>query len=299
MRMFKGITAGLVFAAVLSACGGGGGGNNNSTSSPTTPPPTETVPLLSGTVTNSVTKQGVAGASVELKSSSTTETLTTDAQGKYSSNDALPGAYTLTVSADNYTTSTPQQINLVEGSPAVVDVALEPTAKVTVSIEYSGPVEPGAALTATGTYAILDGSEFVSAKWEPITDSEGIPEGLEPAVSDPNSTTPTITMDSASDYAAYLVQVLKNPPITKADLPPDLNLQPINEIQKGMQNRNQAVAIDPMAMEKADGGPVEVHGHDEFRHVFVSSRTCETALGREHRRENRAGGCASSVIRQG
>ena len=65
-----------------------------------------------------------------------------------------------------------------------------------------------------------------------------------------------MTLGSASDYAAHLVQLLKEPPITAADLPPDLNLQPINEIEKGLQNRNQVVGIDPMALERAEEVPL-------------------------------------------
>ena len=103
---------------------------------------------------------------------------------------------------------------------------------------------PGAVLKATGSYIILDGSTFVSSNWSQTPD-EGVPATI---TTHPCST--TVTLGSVSDYAAHLIQVLKEPPITEADLPPDLNLQPINEIEKGLQDRNQVVAIDPMAYEK-------------------------------------------------
>ena len=217
---------------------------------------------LSGTVTNSKTGQGIEGATVRLSATGFTLSLTTDNQGNYSQY-LPPGVYTLDVSATNFTGSS-QSISLIDlssfdsspsisllGGPVLVDVALVPVANVIVTASVEGTKEPGAALPGTGTYTILDGSTFISSSWSQTPD-----EGVPATISDPSSTSPTITLGSVDDYAAHLIQVLKEPPITAADLPPDLKLQPINEIEKGLQDRNQVVAINPMGMEKGEEVPL-------------------------------------------
>jgi hypothetical protein len=100
-----------------------------------------------------------------------------------------------------------------------------------------------------GSYTILDGSTYIGSGW-----SLG---GGGPAnISDGSSDNTDVTLGSASEYAAHLVQVLREPPITESDLPPDLQLQPINQIEKGLQNRNQVVAINPMGLEEAETVPL-------------------------------------------
>ena len=116
---------------------------------------------------------------------------------------------------------------------------------VTLSASISGTPTPGATLTATGMYTLGAGESFVSSEWSQV-------EGAPVAIANPNNTTTNVTLGSASAYAAYLVEVLKTPPITAADLPPDLKLQPINEINKGLQDTTQVVAITPMADEKLE-----------------------------------------------
>jgi len=134
--------------------------------------------------------------------------------------------------------STPTISQTADGDPVIV----------TASVPNGAP---GAMLQATGSYVIQDGSTFISSNWSQTTD-----EGVPATISDPTINNPTVTLGSASDYAAYLIQVLKEPPITEADLPPDLKLQPINEIEKGLQNRNQVVAINPLAHERAGEVPL-------------------------------------------
>ena len=215
--------------------GGGGGGGSSTT--------------LTGTVTNSLTGQGIEGATVTLAATSSTITLTTDNRGQYSGRVSV-GAWELSISAANYTDST-QALNLIRGT-TVVDVALEPVASVVVNASVSGAGGPGAELSAMGTYTILDGSSFVSSSWSQ-TPGEGVPA----VIGDPSALNTTITLGDESTYVAHLIQVLKEPPITEADLPPDIMLQPINEIEKGLQDRTQVVPINPMALENAEEVPLK------------------------------------------
>lgn len=119
------------------------------------------------------------------------------------------------------------------------------TPNVIVEASVSGDPAPGAVLNAMGDYVILDGSTYISSNW-----STG--EGAAASFSDPSSDNPTVTLGDEGAFAANLIQVLKRPPITEDNLPPDLKLQPINEIEKGLQDRNQVVAINPFALEQAE-----------------------------------------------
>jgi hypothetical protein len=117
-----------------------------------------------------------------------------------------------------------------------------------------GTPHPGETLEVTGTYILDDGETFVSSNWSQVTD-EGLPveEISNPDnASDTGSHVTNVTLGSANAYAAHLIQLLKKPPITEDDLPPDLVLQPLNEREKGLQDRNQVVAINPLAYEKTE-----------------------------------------------
>jgi hypothetical protein len=109
----------------------------------------------------------------------------------------------------------------------------------------AGPYVPDGTLTATGSYTLEASETVTSTTW---TLKEGAPATFNTSTSNPTE----VTLGSAEEYATHLVEVLKEPPINAADLPPDLVLQPINEIQKGLQDRNQVVGINPMALEHAE-----------------------------------------------
>ncbi len=133
----------------------------------------------------------------------------------------------------------------------MVNVALVPVAKVIVTASVGGTKVPGAALPATGSYIIMDGSTFISTTW-----SQTPGEGVTATISNPAITNPTITLGTATAYASELIEVLQSPPISEADLPPDIKLQPYNEHEKGLQDRNQVVAINPFASEKTETVPL-------------------------------------------
>jgi hypothetical protein len=206
---------------------------------------------LSGTVTNSYTGLGIEGATVTLTGGGVTITMVTDANGNYNNKKVPIGAFTMTTSSPPNYPDVVQQVSLLKGF-RTVDVSMTPKAKVIVSASVSGDKVPGGSLSASGSYVIMDGSAFVSFNWSQSPD-----EGVTATISDPSDLNPTVTLGSASDYAAHLIQLLQEPPITAADLPPDLNIQPINEINKGLQNRNQVVGVDPLALERAEAVPLK------------------------------------------
>ena len=205
---------------------------------------------ITGTVTNSLTDAGVAGATVTMKvvNNPTTITMVTDANGEYSNGKGVKvpiSTYNITTSAPGYKDDV-QEFSTLKGQNTY-NVALEPVAPVDIDASVTDSAVPGAVLNATGSYMINDGSTYVSSGW-----SWG-GEGVEPVISD-GSDTPTVTLGSADDYAAHLIHVLEEPPVE--ELPPDLVLQPINQIQKGLQDRNQVVAINPAAHEHAAAVPL-------------------------------------------
>ena len=120
----------------------------------------------------------------------------------------------------------------------------------TLGASVTGTPEPGNTLTAQGTYTLDGGEIFTSSNWSQV---EGAPVGITTPdkLSDTGTHDTAVDLGSTSDYAAYLKEVLREPPITAADLPPEVELQPLGD-EKGLQNRNQVVAINPMGLEKAE-----------------------------------------------
>jgi len=203
---------------------------------------------MNGKVTNSYTGAGVAGATITLTATGTTITMTTDASGNYSNGKVQVGTYSMSTSKGNYTSAS-QSVSLLKGT-VTVNVPLTPVARVIVSAGVTGSAAPGANLSASGTCLIMDGSTLNSGLSGWSQGAEGVPTTIGSGLST------TIQLPSADTYLADLIEVLQSPPISEADLPPDIKLQPYNEIEKGLQDRNQVVAINPQAMEKNDALPL-------------------------------------------
>ena len=247
---------------------------------------------LSGTVTDSVTKNGIAGATITLQATGATITMVTDANGDYSNNKVPVGSFTMTTSATNYT-NVVQQVNLLKGRTTVdVIMALGSNSKVVVNASVTGAPVPGATLTGQGSCVINDGSTLISSGWS--QGAEGVPANIA------SGNAPSITLENVDVYAAHLIHVLKEPPVTAADLPPDLVLQPINQIEKGLQNRNQVVAINPMAMEHAVCASVDFHVRNQQRHIHERCCTYRcVAVAYQHRRRHRADQHHGVAVREG
>ena len=160
----------------------------------------QTPGAISGTVTDSVTSQPVAGATVSDGAGSTP----TDATGKYTLTNVVPGTYTITTSASGYTTQSATAVGVSPGATTTENVALVPqpgsiTGTVTdvvtgqpvagATVSYAGPKSTtGSATTATnGTYSFTslpEGGYSVSAS------ANGYVSWTGSAVVTPGSTTP-------------------------------------------------------------------------------------------------------------
>ncbi|MFZ0467993.1 MAG: carboxypeptidase-like regulatory domain-containing protein, partial [Thiogranum sp.] len=227
----------LAFAKKGGNGGGGGGGSSCGNGKSAT---------VSGTVTNNY-GASVAGASVTFATLTASCSTTTNGSGAYSIKVPV-ASYDVTFAAAHHATYMVTGSVVKNKNNAPLNAVLTADAPVIVTASVPNGA-PDAVLQAQGDYIILNGSTFVSSNWSQTPD-----EGVPATISDPSISNPTVTLGSATEYAAHLIQVLKEPPITEADLPPDLNLQPINEIAKGLQDRNQVVAINPLAHER--GGEV-------------------------------------------
>ncbi len=211
-------------------------------------------PGPSATVTGHVMNnysQSLAGASVTFKALTTSYSTVTDGSGNYTIKVPANASYDVSVSAANHATYMVTGSAIKGKNNPPLNVTLQAVARVVVSASVSNGAGPGDTVTATGSYTILDGSSFSGTDWSYVGD------GVVPVISSPNSGTTQVTFGAEGAYKDHLIQVLKDPPITAADLPPNLNLQPINSIQKGLQNRYQVVGIDPKANEEAEIVPLK------------------------------------------
>ena len=225
-----------------AAKGGNGGGGSSCGNGNTT--------TVSGTVTNNY-GVSLVGADVTFTALSASCSTTTDGSGVYSIKVPSNASYDVSIAAAHHATYNTSG-SILKGKTVTLNAVLTADARVIVTPSVQSGA-PGDDVSATGSYVILDGSTFVSSTWSQTPD-----EGVPAIIGDPSMLNTTVTLGSASDYAAHLVQILQEPPITAADLPPDLNLQPINEINKGLQDRNQVVAIDPLAYERAEEVPLKL-----------------------------------------
>ncbi len=158
---------GLAFA--MGGCSGSDGapgqkGDPGAKGDPGDPgAPGVTTAALQGTVTNSLTGNGVAGATISLDPAVADTSIVTADDGSYSAQ--LPfGVYAVTVEAPNYTTQT-NSVSLIAGGAATKDVVLEPVAPVVITTKVDGSPIPGNKLTASATVAVMDGSQLNSVTW--------------------------------------------------------------------------------------------------------------------------------------
>ena len=146
------------------------------------------------------------------------------------------------------------------------NLAVDPP--VVVSASVSGDAVPGAALAAAAEVTICDGSTVQSYEW---TQSNSV----EVTISGGDTATATVTLPDTGIYKDELIMVLAEPPVTAAQLPPNVPL-PEGEFPGGLQDRFQVVGINPFALEEAAlvdvvatvttssgtyTGDVEIHTH--------------------------------------
>jgi mono/diheme cytochrome c family protein len=179
---------------------------------------------VSGNVTSSATKAGIAGATVSFSPQAVAD-LTTDANGAF--NATLPvGAYTVTITKDNYEDGT-AALTVAAGVDQTLDVALDPTAAVVVNAGQDQASDPGANLSLTATADVLDGSTGTTYKWTQVS-------GVPVTISGDTTLTPSITM---GDLASYKTELLK---------------------ELALPDRFMVVGIDPHALESTETAELEL-----------------------------------------
>lgn len=128
---------------------------------------------------------------------------------------------------------------LALGSTASVLQAQDP---VTVSVDISGNAVPGGTVTATANVEITDGSNVQSFSWMQLG-------GVDAALSGANTATVSVKLGNRGAYKGHLFELLAEPPVTAAQLPPNVPLPP-GEFPGGLQNRFQLVGLNHFVLEE-------------------------------------------------
>jgi hypothetical protein len=198
---------------------------------------------VSGTVTNTLSGFGVPNAYLTFATLTATFTATTEASGDYTVKVPANLYYDITIEAENYGTYSTAG-SLIKGKNNTLDAELVPVAPVVVTANATGDAEPGATLSLSGTCMPMDGSAVLAEEWE---QTEGTMADIEDSV-DANT---MVTLASLSAYKDELIHLLKEPPITEDELPPNVPA-PEGEFVGGLQgNRTQVVAVVPYTLERA------------------------------------------------
>ena len=113
---------------------------------------------------------------------------------------------------------------------------------VTVEVQVSGTARPGATLHVAALVTINDGSAFQSIAWSQTA-------GATASISSPDASPTDVTLAAESVYKDQLIHVLNEPPITGAQLPPNVPVPP-EEFPAALQNRFQIVPANPFALEE-------------------------------------------------
>jgi hypothetical protein len=131
------------------------------------------------------------------------------------------------------------------GFAATAAVAANP---VDVTVAVTGTPAFGATVTAKATITINDSSALQSILW---TQTGGAPAALTGTTTD----TVTAVLAGRAAFRAALIHALSEPPITAAQLPPNVPVPP-EEFPGGLQDRFGVVGINPFALE--EGGAVHL-----------------------------------------
>jgi PKD repeat protein len=221
----------LILPLVFLGCGNGSDGS-----------PGTSKGTISGTVTNSATSTGLEGATV--KTSPDQGTATTAADGSYSL--TVPaGVYTITYSRNGFATQTDAGVSILAGVSTTTNKTLIPTAPVIVDASVTGTATPGAALTASATPMVLDGSTVTGIVWSQKN-------SVTVTIDDNNAMTTGVTLPALAAYKDELFKVLAEPPAA-GKLPEGVPLPPVSEEEYsgGLQDRFYVVGLNPLALEEA------------------------------------------------
>ena len=167
---------------------------------PTGPQGTITA-ILSGTVTNALTKRGIASLSIETDPPIGVS-IVTNKNGTYATE--LPvGTYSLTYSPENYEPSV-ASVTLVAGQPIDKDIALQPSTPVVVSAGADTGGSPGDTLSFQSTVTPMDGSTVQTVAWAQASGAPAI-------LTNADGANVSVTLGNAAAYQAELFRNLESP----------------------------------------------------------------------------------------
>jgi hypothetical protein len=124
------------------------------------------------------------------------------------------------------------------------------SAQVTVSVDLAGDAVPGGTITAMAMVDITDGSTITSYSW---TQASGVPA----TITNADAMTATVDLAGKPAFKNHLFEILSEPPIAEAHLPPNVPL-PEGEFPGGLQDRFEVVGLNPFALEEAELVGLEV-----------------------------------------
>lgn len=143
----------------------------------------------------------------------------------------------------------------------VVGGAFAADPPVVVTTALTGDPAPGATVTAKATVKINDGSTLLGIKWSQVG-------GVAATLTNATTDNVTIALPSRKIFREKLIEVLEEPPITDAQLPPNVPANPAYE--GGLQNRFVVVGMSPHA--RVDAATIKLNIE-----VTTSSGTYNTA----------------------
>ncbi|MEW5876521.1 MAG: hypothetical protein AB1751_00445 [Acidobacteriota bacterium] len=117
---------------------------------------------------------------------------------------------------------------------------------VTVAFEVTGTPGFGAAVSVKATVTINDGSSLQGLAWSQTG-------GVQVTLAGANTDTVSFTVPGRAEFRQHLIEVLKEPALTAAQLPPNVPV-PEEHFPGGLQDRFQVVAVNPHAL--ADAGAI-------------------------------------------
>ena len=211
---------------------------------------------VKGQVINSLTSGPVAGVSVSFDLDGLQYSTITDGNGMYAERLPVdpnsPGSttYAATFKATDYNTYS-RDVSVSKGGSKTeyVNVSLDPVAPVIVKASISNNAVPGSVLSAMGSWKIMDGSSLVGVEW-----TQG--EGAAATIGSPNQGNTAVTLPNADAFKEELILLLKEPPISEEQLPPNVE-PPEGEFVGGLQDRFQVVGINHFALERAGHIPLK------------------------------------------
>jgi hypothetical protein len=160
---------------------------------------------IAGTVTNSLTEDGLAGVTITLDPAVEGATLVTDATGGYRATVPL-GYYAMTFKLQGYK-DVKTTVSIIGDETKTVDAVMVPSAPVVVTVAATpASANPGGSATLSTTLTIFDGTaaDSYSYSWAQVA-------GTTAGLSATNVANPVVTLPDAESYKAAIWNALLVP----------------------------------------------------------------------------------------